>query len=88
MSLSAHGGNTSSVEVTNISGHGFWLLVDESEYFLSYKDFPWFRDQSVSRIVEVEQVSTGYFYWPELDVDLSLASIQNPQQFPLKARQD
>ena len=88
MSLSAHGGHTSSVEVTNISGHGFWMLVGETEYFLSYEDFPWFRDQSVKSIASVEEVSSGHFYWSALDVDLSLASIQDPGRFPLKARQN
>ena len=34
----------SDVEVTNISTHGIWLLVDEREFFLSYEDFPWFKE--------------------------------------------
>ncbi len=34
----------SEVEVTNISRHGFWLLVRGKELFLPYKDFPWFQN--------------------------------------------
>ena len=34
----------SDVEETNISTHGIWLLVDEREFFLSYEDFPWFKE--------------------------------------------
>ena len=64
------------------------MLVDETEYFLSYEDFPWFRDQSVSKISAVEEVSSGHFYWRGLDVDLSLACIADPGMYPLKARQD
>jgi hypothetical protein len=36
-----HGEGTSSVEVTNVSRHGFWLLIDEREYFLAFDQFPW-----------------------------------------------
>jgi len=34
------GKSTSGAEVTNISGHGFWLLVDDEELFVSFKEFP------------------------------------------------
>ena len=85
MSLSVRGGNTSSVEVTNISGHGLWMIIGEKEYFLSYDDFPWFKDQPVSKICNVEEPSKGRFFWPALDIDLGIASIENPERFPLKA---
>ena len=85
MSLSVRGDNTSSVEVTNISGHGLWMIIGEKEYFLSYDDFPWFRDQPVSKICNVEEPSKGHFYWPALDIDLGIASIESPEEFPLKA---
>jgi len=38
------GRNTSQDEVTNVSPHGSWLFVGEDELFVSFKDFPWFRD--------------------------------------------
>jgi hypothetical protein len=41
------GKHTSAVEVTNVSAHGFWLFIDDREVFLSFKDFPWFRDASI-----------------------------------------
>ena len=34
------GAGTSTVEVTNISKHGFWLLLDRRGLFLSFDDFP------------------------------------------------
>jgi hypothetical protein len=36
------GAATSEVEVTNISQHGFWLLLDGRELFLPFDEFPWF----------------------------------------------
>ncbi|MXW81439.1 MAG: DUF2442 domain-containing protein [Gemmatimonadetes bacterium] len=76
----------SDVEVTNISTHGIWLLVDEREFFLSYEDFPWFKEVPIGNILRVEQPTPGHFYWPDLDVDLSIESIEHPERFPLKAK--
>ena len=60
------------------------MVIDEKEHFLSYDDFPWFRDQPVSKICNVEESSEGRFYWSALDIDLGVASIENPEKFPLK----
>ncbi|MEA3291863.1 MAG: DUF2442 domain-containing protein, partial [Pseudomonadota bacterium] len=86
MSLLAHGDNTSAVEVTNISSHGIWLLADNKELFMSYSDFPWFKDQPVKSIINVEKHSKDHFYWPDIDVDLSEEIIKHPNRFPLKAK--
>jgi hypothetical protein len=43
MNCSTLGAPTSLAEVTNIDHFGFWLLVENKEYFLPYGDFPWFR---------------------------------------------
>ena len=86
MVSSVPGKSTSDTEVTHISSHGFWLLSDGTEFFLAFDDFPWFRDAAVAQILNIETPSAGHFYWPELDVDLSLASVQNPKKHPLKAK--
>lgn len=86
MSSLAHGENISEVEVTNISNHGVWLLSHDKELFMSYDDFPWFKDQVVKSICNVEEQSPGHFYWPDLDVDLTEEIIEHPERFPLKAR--
>ena len=44
MSSERLGISTSEVEVTGISAYGVWLLAGEEEIFLSYGDFPWFKD--------------------------------------------
>ena len=72
MVSSVPGNSTSDTEVTHISSHGIWLLSGGNEYFLAYDDFPWFRDAAVSQILNVEKPSAEHFYWPELDVDVSL----------------
>ena len=80
------GAGTSETEVLNISPHGFWMLIDGKEHFLAFSDFPWFQSASVTQICGVERVSADHFYWPGIDDDLHLESIQEPERFPLKAR--
>ena len=84
MSSLAHGDNISVVEVTNISAHGIWLLAHGKEHFMSYEDFPWFKDEVVKSIFNVEEQADNHFYWPDLDIDLSVEIIENPNRFPLK----
>lgn len=86
MSLSAHGGSTSAVEVTHISSHGIWMLAHDRELFMSYEQFPWFRDYPVGSILNVEEPSPGHYYWPDLDVDLTDRIIEHPERYPLKAK--
>ena len=86
MKSAAHGSATSNVEVTNISPNGVWLLVEDRELFLSFNDFPWFRDAPVARVLEVERPGSDHLYWPALDIDLSIESIEHPESFPLIAR--
>ena len=73
----------SVVEVTNVSGHGFWLFLGDRERFVSFAEFPWFRDASIAALCNVERPRPGHLYWPDLDVDLATESIDHPEQFPL-----
>ena len=76
----------SEVEVTNISSHGFWLLIGERERFVPFKEFPWFKDARISELIRVELQSPHHLYWPDLDVDLAVESIDHPERFPLVSR--
>ncbi len=80
------GAGTSQAEVTNISKLGFWVFLGDREVFMAFKDFPWFENASVARILRVERPSEDHLYWPDLDVDLSVESIEHPERFPLVAR--
>ena len=86
MSSLAHGNNTLAVEVTNVSSHGVWLLAHNKELFMSYDDFPWFKNQTIQTILNVEEQGLNHFYWPDIDIDLSLESIEHPERFPLKSK--
>ena len=80
------GTNISDVKVTNVSAHGFWLMLDTEELFVPFSAFPWFKDAPIARLTNVERPHAGHLYWPDLDVDLAVASIRNPEAFPLISR--
>ena len=86
MKSATPGRSTSQVEVTNVSPHGFWLLIRDEELFVSFNEFPWFKDASIAEIARVELPSTHHLYWPELDIDLAVESIEHPERYPLVSR--
>ncbi len=77
------GKSISEVEVTNISLHGFWLLIGEKEYFLPFKSFPWFKDARISEISNVSLMNEKHLFWEKLDIDLTVDMIETPDDYPL-----
>jgi len=75
-----------SVSVENITPFGIWLLVKGKEYFLSYNDFPYFKDKTLNSIQTVQLLHGYHLYWPVLDIDLELDNLENPEKYPLKSR--
>jgi hypothetical protein len=81
------GTNISPVEISGVSKHGFWLLLDEEEeLFVSFLEFPWFRKAPVEALFEIDRPQPYHLYWPQLDVDLHIDSIRHPERFPLVSR--
>ena len=79
-------GETILVSVENITPFGIWLFVKGREYFLAYKDYPYFRDQTLKSIQTVQLLHGYHLYWPELDVDLEIDNLENSEKYPLKSR--
>lgn len=79
------GTHISQVEVTQVSKHGFWLLLADEELFLPFADFPWFRGATIEQLCEIEWPTDNHLFWPSLDIDLAVESIRNPSAFPLVA---
>lgn len=88
MKSHAGGKSTLAAEVTQIDEQGIWVLIGEKESFLSFENFPWFRNASVSAIHNVELLNPRHLHWPDLDVDLAVESIEHPERFPLIAKSD
>ncbi|MDP6038698.1 MAG: DUF2442 domain-containing protein [Candidatus Latescibacteria bacterium] len=83
MKSSEVGESISQVEVLNISKHGFWIYVNQEELFLSFEQFPWFKKATVSAILNLELLHGHHLYWPDLDIDLEIESIKDPEKYPL-----
>jgi len=79
------GASTLEIEVSLVSNKGFWLLVGEEELFVSYAEFPWFKQATVEALSTIEWPTPDHLYWPLLDIDLSVESIRNPEKFPLRS---
>ena len=73
-------------EVLNITAQGLWLLLDGKELFASFRDFPWFADGTVRQLTRIERPRPDHLYWPELDVDLAVESLEHPEKFPLRSK--
>ncbi|MBI4430289.1 MAG: DUF2442 domain-containing protein [Candidatus Omnitrophica bacterium] len=84
MKSKKRGESTSGVEISNISKNGVWLYVNGKEYFLTYRDFPWFKNARVAEIHDVKLLHKHHLYWKTLDVDLELGSLEHLEQYPLK----
>ena len=78
--------NSSAIEVSLVSNQGFWLLAEDEELFLSYADFPWFKEATIAQITNVQRPSADHLYWPSLDIDLSVESVRDPSKFPLVSK--
>ena len=82
-SSSLPGISISHSEVTNIGSAGFWLLVDDREYFVPFADYPVFKQATVEQIFGVQRLSPSQFHWPALDADVELDALEHPEHYPL-----
>ena len=83
MKLKEHGKSTLEAEVSHIDVHGLWLCIQDREYFLPYEEYPWFKDARIKEVLNVELLHEFHLHWPDLDADLELDSLDNPQSYPL-----
>lgn len=79
-------GKDISVSIENITSFGVWLFVKGKEYFLKYKDYPYFKDQAIKSIQKIKLLHDYHLYWPDLDVDLEIDNLEHPEKYPLKTR--
>jgi hypothetical protein len=53
---------TSAAEVTNISQHGFWMLIDDRELFPVFESFPSFKQATIEAILRVDRPTPGHLF--------------------------
>ena len=76
----------SAAEVTHVSKHGFWLLLNTEELPVPFEHFPWFKNATIAQLSDVQWPAPDHLYWPQPDADLSVESIRNPSAFPLLSK--
>jgi hypothetical protein len=64
MNAAAIGRSTSGVEVTNVSGHGFWLFIADRELSVLSAQFPRVYNAAIRVITDVHLPSPHRSYWP------------------------
>jgi hypothetical protein len=50
---------------------------------LAYDAFPWFKLAPIGDVLKVERVTPDHLYWPALDIDLHVESIDQPEKYSL-----
>jgi len=83
MSSNQPGTNTSTSEVTNIEPLGFWVLMDDREYFVPFSDYPVFKSASIQQIFNLQQLSPTQLHWPDLEADIEIEALEQPEHYPL-----
>jgi hypothetical protein len=83
MILESHGTDTSLSEITNIGPFGFWILVDDREYFVPFDDYPVFKKRTLEEVFNVRRLSPTQLHWPDLDADIELDALENPEKYTL-----
>ena len=52
-------------KVTNVSTHGFWLMLGAEELFVPFSEFPWFKDAPIAKLTHVERPQPHHLYRSE-----------------------
>ena len=50
---------------------------------MPFTDYPAFRQATVEQIVNLQQPAPDQLVWPDLDIDIELAALDEPERFPL-----
>ena len=69
--------------VTSIQRTGFWILIDDKEYFVDFEEYPDFTKATVAQIHHFRH-SHGELHWDELDVDMEIEALIHPEKYSLK----
>jgi hypothetical protein len=83
MNSSQPGTSISASEVTNIEPLGFWILLDNKEYFVPFDDYPVFKNASIKQIFQMQRLSQTQLHWPDLDADIEIEALEQPEHYPL-----
>lgn len=73
-----------NTQFSGITPNGIWLLSNGKELFINFKDYPEFKDATVSQIQDFSTDISGNLHWKSIDVDIEIEALENPEKFPMK----
>lgn len=82
MSSKKSGKNIEKVKVTGVGNKGVSLDILGKEYHMSYKHFPWLGSLTAEELGNILVRFGDEIYFPDLDIELGLEVLDNPEQFP------
>jgi hypothetical protein len=85
--LSKSGTDISAGNITSINDLGFWILIDDKEYFVPFSHYPSFKDASINQILKFSFLPPSQLRWDELDMDIELQALMLPEFFPLSYKE-
>ena len=80
---SMSGTNTLDCSITNIEKFGFWMILFDKEYFISFNDYPQFKNATLEQIFDYQLLAPTQIYWENLDIDIEVEALENPARFTL-----
>jgi len=66
---------TDNIKVTSVVDDGFWITIQNFEYFCPFDKFPKFRQGTAAQIKDVEG-DVNHLFWDDLDIDLDVEDIE------------
>jgi hypothetical protein len=84
MNAEISGKNTCKVKF--VTQEGFSLELNDKEYFLSFADYPYFKQIPAFDIFNVEVDEYKDLRWDKYDIDLCEDIIKEPSKYPLKMK--
>ena len=83
LTSSKSGTSISACNITGINDLGFWVLVEDKEYFVPFSHYPGFKNASINQILKIRYFAPSQLHWDELDMDIELPALAQPDFFPL-----
>ncbi len=83
MKSSKSGKNILNSSITSITSFGLWVMCNNNEFFIPFKDYPELKEANLNSIFNVKTLSPNNLYWPDIDVDIEIDAIKNPSNYIL-----
>ena len=62
---------------------GIFVLVNEKEYFIPFSKYDVFKKATVEEIYDCKLLSPSQLYWEQLDCDIEIDALDNPEKYVL-----